>query len=35
MQDKLLALQKASKEEQLSAIDKAIKFLYPYNRRPS
>ncbi len=34
MQDKLLALQEVSKEEQLSAIDRAIKLLYLYSRRP-
>ena len=35
VQDKLLALQEASKEEQLSAIDRAIKLLYLYSRQPS
>ena len=34
MQDELLALREASKEEQLSAIDRAIKLLYPYSGRP-
>ena len=31
MQDKLLALQEASKEEQLSVINRAIKLLYLYS----
>ena len=35
MQDELLGLREASKEEQLSAIDRAIKLLYPYSGRPS
>ena len=34
VQDELLALREASKEEQLSAIDRAIKLLYPYSGRP-
>ena len=35
VQDELLALREASKDEQLSAIDRAIKLLYPYSGRPS
>ena len=35
MQDKLLALRKTSKEEQLSVINRAIKLLYPYSGQPS
>ena len=35
MQDKLLTLQKASKEEQLNVINKAIKLLYLYSGQPS
>ena len=35
IQDELLALQKASKDKQLSVIDKAIKLLYLYSGRPS
>ena len=34
VQDELLALREASKEEQLSAIDRVIKLLYPYSGRP-
>ena len=35
VQNELLALQNASKDEQLSAIDKTIKPLYLYSGRPS
>ena len=34
VQDELLALREASKEEQLNVIDRAIKLLYPYSGRP-
>ena len=34
MQDKLLTLREANKEKQLSAINRAIKLLYPYSGRP-
>ena len=35
VQDELLALQEASKDKQLSLIDRAIKLLYPYSGQPS